>query len=286
MRVNVGPLAQVLAREGLPLMGWVPAATWDAQARPGTETAALLPGGAGLLVVGAAGGGLWESFVQALEEDPARLTQHAHPLDAHAQRVIARADALLGDLPRRWMPCAAEAPVHLDFRTLGWRAGLGLPSRLGLLLHPAWGPWIALRAACVLTEAPEGLPMTHALDPQAPSPCEACVSAHGTPPCARACPGGAFPQGRWDVEACASFHAPSPEGGPSPCRASCAARLACPLGAEHRYPPEALAYHYDRFEGRRALRARLGLPHTADPFEGDGPHWGGWRDRFPTPRRA
>jgi hypothetical protein len=262
----------ILREAGVTLTGWVDADAWDRHAREGTRTRELVDGGcAGFVVVGSAGPTSWNAFVRWLEETPARLPAHAHPFDAFMRERIERADALLTG-PRRWFRCAADAEVHLDFRTLGWMAGLGHPSRLGLLLHPEHGPWIALRAAVALPERPDGLTTASETQP----PCIACVARHGDagPPCARACPGGAFARGTWDVDACATFHVTS-----TGCSATCHARLACPVGVQSRYPDEAIAYHYDRSGGRRALRARLGV--DADPHDGDGPHWGDWRARVP-----
>ncbi len=272
MSLAVGGLLGELARAGLSLAGWVPAATWDAHARAGTRTDNLLSGGAGLLVIGAAGPASWGTFLAELDADASVLTGHAHPFDAFVRRRVEAADRRLGATPRRWLSCAAEDEVHLDFRKLGLLAGLGATSRLGLLLHPEHGPWIALRAACVLAEAPEDLPPVTAPT----SPCEACAAAHGElTPCVQACPGGAFPRGTWDVDLCTLAH-----GEGSACLTTCASRRACPVGAASRYPEDAMAYHYDRLGGRGALRRRVGLPDGADPFEGDGPHWATWRERL------
>jgi hypothetical protein len=153
----------------------------------------------------------------------------------------------------------------VDFRTAALRAGLGWPSRLGLLLHPEHGPWMGLRALCLTTEE---------LEPTGPlggeGPCGGCPA-----PCATACPAGAILPGPlglgggWSVGICASWHERS-----DLCLRSCASRLACPQGAPSRYPPDELRYHYDRSGGRQALREALGL--EGDAHEGIDPAWASW----------
>lgn len=244
-----------LRAAGLDLHGVADPAAWDATQPPERRTAALAPGARAILVVGNAGSALWDAFLADLRRDPRGLTEEPDPLDAYVRRAVAAADAPLGSASRRWIFADLGADVHLDFRTLAGLAGLGAPSRLGLLLHPTWGPWIGLRAACFLPEplAPTG--------PLPDDPCAGCPA-----PCAAACPGGAFPAGRWDPGPCVAFHAAS-----DVCERTCAARLACPVGAERRYRPEHYAYHAHRRSGRRWLRAHLGLPEGADRFEGLGP---------------
>lgn len=250
-------LAQALAPAGLDLVGVARPADWDARAPRGLRSTALLPAARALLVVGNGGRALWSAFLADLRADPVGLTAERHPLDAFVERRIRVADAVLGPVPRRWFFAGADTGVQLDFRLLGTLAGLGTGSRLGLLLHPTYGPWMGLRAACFLAaDLPTDPPVVD-------DPCEGCPA-----PCVAACPGAAFPDGRWQVDRCAAHHLASDD-----CRLTCHARLACPRGAEHRYETDEITYHSDRAVGRRWLRAHLGLPPSADPFEGVGPVW-------------
>ena len=251
----------LLSRAGLGLVGVADVAAYDAVARPELRGEQLLPGARRVVVVGSGGPALWQAMVDALRADPSRLAETPHPLDAFVGLRVAEADALLPSVPRRWFFASATAEVHLDFRTLALVAGLGTHSRLGLLINPVHGPWIGLRAACFVDD--------DGLEPDRPlvgSPCDDCAA-----PCTSACPGGAFPEGRWDVGTCAAFHRTSTR-----CAQSCDARSACPVGAGSRYPPDELRYHYDRRTGRAALRAEIGLDPAADPHEGVGPHWQAW----------
>jgi epoxyqueuosine reductase QueG len=259
----LGPLLDGLRRSGLNVSGVTTAAAWDATQPEARRVAALMPGARSILVVGNGGGALWDALLADLAADPRHLTEEEHPLDAFVRRAVLAADAQLGDVPRRWFWAAADADVHIDFRVLAHLAGMGGPSRLGLLMHPTYGCWLGLRAACFLAA---DLP---ADEPGGPDLCTGCDA-----PCARACPAGALDAGRWDVDRCGEFHHES-----DLCHATCHARVACPVGASRRYTEEELRYHSNRREGRRALRRKLGIPDAADRFEGVGPHWGDWRKR-------
>jgi epoxyqueuosine reductase QueG len=258
---NVAALFTALAADGLNLTGVASAAAWDAVMPPARQADLLLPGTRSILVFGSGGGALWDALLADLRRDPRGLTEEAHPLDAFVQRRVRAADGLLGGTPRRWFWTSADADVHLDFRLLANLAGLGAQSRMGLLIHPRWGTWVGLRAACFLTE-----------EVSAATPVPADVCAGCPAPCVTACPGNAFPKGRWDVDSCGAFHFAA-----STCERSCVARTACPVG--ERYSPEEIAYHMHRASGREWLRAHLGIPPGADRFEGVGPHWGDWRAR-------
>lgn len=242
-----------LAAVGLGHVGTVPAARWDAVARPEHRAEALLPGARGVIVVANAGRGLWDALVADLRAHPAHLADEPHPLDAFVRRAVTGAPV---PGPHRWVTTGADETTHLDFRTLAVLAGLGTPSRIGLVIHPTLGTWMGLRAACFVTfDVPEA--------PSLPAACDGCPA-----PCVAACPAGALASGAMDIQRCSAFHGES-----DLCAATCHARVACPVGVP--YPPEQLGYHYDRGNGRRRLRAQLGV--TDDAFEGVGPHWERWR---------
>jgi hypothetical protein len=265
MSALVAALVRACAPAGLNLVGVADPARYDAVVAPARQSAALLAGTRAIVVVANGGPALWRAFSLALAADPRQLTEEPHPLDAFVQRAVAEADVALGAIHRRWFFAAANADLHLDFRVLGHLAGLGGRSRLGLLLHPRHGPWMALRAACFLDVA---LPFAV---PDGADPCAGCPGY-----CASTCPGAAFPTGAWDVERCSAFHRED-----SRCAATCHARLSCPRGeARSRYSPDEITYHYNRELGRRELRGRIGVANEADRFAGEGPHWGVWRGRI------
>jgi ferredoxin len=262
-------LRSSLARHGLDRLRIMDGAAWDTFAAPAHACAAMVGGPALVIVVGNAGPALWEAFVAALRT---RTWSEEHPLDAYVRRSVAEADAYLHGWSRRWVfgdagdtdllgdahaGTAAIMPrhAHLDMRTLGERAGIGVRGRLELLMDPEAGPWIGLRAACFLRvdlsgafrEEPSAIRQD--ATPDGFAPCRTCDA------CARACPGGAFPAGRFDIRACVAFRSASPT-----CADGCAARRACPVGAAHAYPRDAERYHSNRTEGRRVLAEVVGRP--------------------------
>lgn len=99
---------------------------------------------------------------------------------------------------------------YIGFQSLAVAAGLGAMSETHFVIHPEYGSWFALRAAIVV----EGEPPPPA---QIPRPCQ----------CGATC-----------REALA--HAV----GNTDWRAWLAVRDACPVGREHRYSEDQLAYHY------------------------------------------
>lgn len=257
--VQLSTFVDPLAPSGLNLVGVASAEAWDAVAAPARRTEALLPGARSIVVIGNAGGALWDALVADLRAHPAHLAAEPHPLDAFVRRALARVTV---DAPHRWFRAAADETVHVDFRQLARLAGLGDAGRLGLLMNAEHGPWIGLRAACFVAA---DLPVS----PPRAAPCEGCDA-----PCVSACPGSAFPGGRWSVDACAAFKQASPV-----CTDTCAARLACPVGSSFRYSAEQFRYHNDRPGGRPLLRAAAGVADADDAYEGEGPYWGTWRER-------
>ncbi len=109
-------------------------------------------------------------------------------------------------------------------------------SPLGLLIHPVYGLWMALRAALVFDEAFD-LPATQR---QAP-PCSSCADK----PCLTSCPVNAFAGDVYHADLCRKY-VRSAEG--EECRDSgCLARRACPVGREYEYSPNQQAFHMSIF---------------------------------------
>jgi epoxyqueuosine reductase QueG len=215
-----------LAEAGLGLHGVLARADWDARVPAPFRADAVLPGARSALVLGSGGRALFAAFARAPEAALA-----ADPLDAFTQRVVGEAAARLraaGASCAAVFAHEARGGVFADFVALGRACGLGWPSRLGLLLHPTCGPWTSLRAA-LLTDA------ALAATPPLPGagPCPGCAA-----PCARACPGGALEAAAFDARRCGATRRSEPA-----CAERCAARRACPVGAEHAYAPRAEAHH-------------------------------------------
>ncbi len=199
----------------------------------------------------------WDVFLEDVRQHPERLSDHIHPLDDFVLRCIEEVDPN-PDTSRRWIQCADTADVLLDFRVLGQQAGLGLPSPVGLLIHPEYGLWVSLRMVLLTTEC---IPLS--VKPSS-GPCETCVEK----PCIQSCPAGAVQKTGWSVARCAQFHQDS-----DVCRGKCHSRLACPIGVEHRHGSLQHCYHNDRSIGRKILSKHLKI---ADRQAGVNPHWSDW----------
>lgn len=231
-------LRATLAPCGLDLIGATPLARYDAAAAPEHALSALAPTARSAIVIGNGGGAFWAAFREATRARP-RLAVARDPLDRFTEEVIDQA-------VRRATPPGATVRVLYPFRfpsepvsfmRLAACAGLGTPSQLGVLIHPRYGPWIALRAAVLVP---------FELDEPGPAlgfdPCPTCVERA----CEPVCPVGAIDARGWNVPACAAHRLGEPAGDAERCATRCHARVACVIGREHRYPDDALAYHQER----------------------------------------
>ena len=196
----------------------------------------LRPGETQLLLFGHAGRRLWDC-VQAQQAD-GRLGAE-HPIDEHSQRTVERwlREALPGTRARFVYPVGLPPGQHVGLQRLGSLAGWHHASPFMVGIDARWGSWFAYRAA-VVTDS--GLPPSPAVD--LGHPCPTCTHRR----CIEACPGRALDSGRMEIEACQRQRLT--EG--SPCASGCVARLACPVGAEHRYDISQL-----RHSGRGSLEA-------------------------------
>lgn len=236
-------VAAIVQRFGLNLVGATPAGAYDALVPPPYRLAARA--GVTAIVIGHGGGAFWEAYRRHAVAHPDAVAR-ADPLDDYT-RAIMETQVLpgltaLGLAPTLRLPFRDERPP-LSFVHLAEAAGLGRRSLLGVLIHPEFGPWIALRGA-VLVEAAVG-----ARRPAAGfDPCGTCTER----PCVAACPAGAIGPAGWDVPACVDHRVADPDV----CRAHCEARVACVYGRAHRYPSEARRYHQARaFAVMRAGRS-------------------------------
>lgn len=218
-----------LAPAGLNLIGATSVAAYDAVAPPGWRLGAEHAGVRAIVVIGNGGRAFWDAFTR----DGSRAGMR-DPLDAFTRATVEAAVAPLapdvGGVVRVVYPFDVRPP-RLSFVHLGRCAGLGAPSRLGMLVHPEFGPWMALRAALLLPVVMEAPRPAARFDP-----CPACTDR----PCETACPAGAVTARGWDIPVCAA-HRLAERG--DACGGGCQARIACVLGVAHRHPPEALAFH-------------------------------------------
>lgn len=232
----VAELARVLAPFGLNLLGVTTPRAYDALVPPSHRLGTTAAGA--VVVIGNGGSAFWSAYRDHASRHP-ELATVEHPLDAFTALVM-ETYALpvaerLGLHPALQLPFRASAPP-LSFVHLAEAAGLGRRGLLGVLIHPEFGPWMALRGALLVDDAPSAPRPAAGFDP-----CPTCRDR----PCLAACPAGAvsYPGG-WDVPCCIAFRVE--QGGANPCHDRCHARVACVYGRRHCYPSDALAHHQQR----------------------------------------
>lgn len=242
-------IRQAAAPYGLNLIAAVPAARYDAIAPPSMRAQALAPAAKSIVVIGNGGGAFWHAFTTYADAHPG-WRDRTHPLDDFTRELIA--NQIVPVLTGQGVACTPAYPFigegTLSFLGLGKLAGLGGPSILGVLIHPAYGPWIAFRAALLLDVALDQPGEAADFDP-----CPQCL----TRTCITACPASAvsFPAG-WDIPGCLT-HRVEVE---ADCASQCHARVACVIGPNHRYPDDELAYHHRR--ALAAIRPYYATHHT------------------------
>ncbi|TPN75516.1 4Fe-4S dicluster domain-containing protein [Mesorhizobium sp. CU2] len=221
-RGTIDEIADALAANGLILRGGFNFG--------GDEAPAGLSGVAAksALLVGQAGAAPWPYFVKWRGQQAKDI---ANPLDTWSREVIGAVADEFG--ARAVSP--SDRP-YLPFQQWAmWAEGLK-PSPLGILMHPTYGLWHAYRGALLFEHELE-IAEPHAVIHL----CDACVDK----PCLKSCPVDAYSGQGFAHEACLA-HVRGPWG--EPCRSGgCLDRNACPYGTDHRYPPNAQAFHMAAF---------------------------------------
>jgi len=156
---------------------------------------------------------LWSRFLAARRSE-AMLAASSDPLEKFCEQVIgtdaAASDATVYYSHRRY------GDAFIPFQRVAVAAGLAALAPTHLLVHPTFGPWFALRAMVL-----------SAGDPPPPAPGVALACA-----CDGSCTG--------------LFELALAATGPDAWRAWVAVRDACPVGRDHRYSDDQIAYHYTK----------------------------------------
>ncbi len=202
-----------------------------------------------VLLLGHAGTQLWRALQESLHSTPS--SPHKHPLDYYSTTLVETflhnryPRAHNPDVQWQWLYPLVNAvtsdthrPVNLQaFGALaGWHGDS--PFRLGVNAY--WGSWYAYRALLLVKgigDDDQIFTVKHDGSEQV-SVCGECIAK----PCISACPAGALSERFTDynVAACTDFRVQAN----SPCADQCLARSACPVGREHQYTVEQMAYHY------------------------------------------
>ena len=190
-----------------------------------------------LILIGHGGRALWEEVTKS-------GIGGRDPIDDFTLRTI-----------RQWMsecqPDSRYAILYpglqpIALQRLGALAGWHHAAPFMVGIDGEWGTWYAYRAVMLAdthfapSPAVDRAPKTTGPWAQVPlggvSPCAACQ----TKPCIAACPASAMADGAFSLQKCVAWR--KQDG--STCALTCLARVACPVGSDHRYCTEQLAHSY------------------------------------------
>lgn len=175
-----------------------------------------------VVLIGNAGGDLWDAFV------PQADRTLRHPLDSWLRPEIERVASEVGATP----VFTNDGPPFVPLQDWAARAEPVHRSPIGIMIHPEYGLWHVYRAALLFREAVDLPPRV-----DTPNPCDSCAKK----PCLSVCPADAFLPDRFDAKACVG-HVDSAAG--TTCRErGCLARRACPVGRDYLYEQDQQAFH-------------------------------------------
>ena len=230
-------IIEALAPYGLNLIGTTTVAAYEAFVPSQYHVSLLLPQAKTIIVIGNGGGDFWHGFRAYREARPGSPQDRAHPLDDYTVETIET--ALTPRLQAAGVTYRYLYPFRfwtepVSFMHLARAAGLAGPSILGVVIHPHYGPWMALRAALLIDQEASTPPQASGFDP-----CPTCQERA----CMKSCPANAIaPATGWDIPGCVQ-HRLQVE---TDCVDYCGARYDCVYGREHRYPLDELQYHQRR----------------------------------------
>jgi epoxyqueuosine reductase QueG len=229
-------LDPALSAAGLNVAASLAIGEYDALVPASWKSQELLPNASSVIVLGSGGDRFYWTARQARPGSQHPVDEHCEALVTHAAERLSAAGftAYPAFYWERKAQDRGKPGEFADFVALARAAGLGETSRLGLLLHPRYGPWFAIRAL-LLSERPT--PAAVNLGVEAADRYDPCPSCSA--PCVAACPGNAVSHSDvFFAERCAQTRHEL-----AGCANRCAARLACPEGEEYRYAAEALSHH-------------------------------------------
>lgn len=218
-----------LTSEGLNIFGVLTGDRYDAVCPPPYRRAALAPAARSAIIIASGGRDLWTAIARSPEG------ADEHPINTFTPRVIR--EAVTAHLAPAGGPCLFMGPndmrdeAFIPIQPLAVASGVGVPSRMMLLLNPDYGLWIGLRGV-VLT--PLELPPTAPLADGGFDPCANDCDHE----CMTTCHGQVISPETYDSAGCVQTRLTEPA-----CATTCDARRACPVGSAHAYTDEQMAHH-------------------------------------------
>lgn len=175
-----------------------------------------------LILIGHGGKTLWE-YLKASD------SHSENPVDDFSVQILEQYFA--DNFPNTCYETIYPGINSIDLQALGNLAGWHHPSPFMVGINETWGTWFAYRAVVLAdTNFEPSLPV------QGLSPCDSCQ--HKT--CIEQCPASALAGGVFDFQKCVDYR----KQPASKCKATCLARVSCPVASIHRYSDEQIQYHY------------------------------------------
>ncbi|HJV88167.1 MAG TPA: hypothetical protein VJ698_22040 [Noviherbaspirillum sp.] len=175
-----------------------------------------------LILIGHAGRKLWESVT-------AEGIRSAHPIDDFTVRTVRRWFEQC--LPKNTYKILYPGTQTIGLQGLGQLAGWHHASPFMVGIDQAWGTWYAYRALVLADTAFEPSQPV-----QSDHPCTTCNHTR----CVTNCPAAAFDAEKFELAKCIAYRKQDGSG----CKATCLARVSCPVGSAHRYCDEQIRHTY------------------------------------------
>ena len=193
----------------------------------GTDAAAYRQ----LILIGHGGTALWEAIGKS------GITGR-DPIDDFTLHTIRH--WMADELPGTRYNIVYPGPQTIPLQRLGALAGWHHATPFMLGIDAEWGAWFAYRAVVLAdTHFSPILAVNrnaHEVAPGNSSPCTTCAAR----PCLAACPASALDDGQFALKKCLAYR----QQAGSACAFTCLARLACPVGSEHRYGADQMRHAY------------------------------------------
>lgn len=175
-----------------------------------------------LILIGHGGRSLWDAV-------KASGIGSENPIDDFSVRTVERWFA--EQFPDTAGEIIYPGDIPADLQALGRIAGWHHASPFMLGINAEWGTWFAYRVVLLAdTDLEPSRPV------QTESPCVSCADRV----CITSCPAGAMDGGSFALEKCIGYRRQAS----SRCKATCVARVSCPVGSAHRYGDEQMRHAY------------------------------------------
>lgn len=175
-----------------------------------------------LILIGHAGRTLWESVI-------ASGITSTDPIDDFSMQTVRQWFAQC--YPQHSYEIVYPGTQAIGLQRLGQLAGWHHASPFMVGIDSEWGSWYAYRALVVADTHFEPTKPAHSAHP-----CETCDHKI----CVARCPAGALDGGQFDLAACIGYRKQEGSG----CKATCLARVSCPVGSAHRYSDAQIRHTY------------------------------------------